>query len=59
MSHRPEGDDESPGGFARYARGSDYHKVVRRRLSKLGAAVEQELGLAPDSTRAFSDSAVS
>jgi epoxyqueuosine reductase len=58
MSHRPADDDGRPGGFARYARGSDYHRLIRRRLAELGRFVEGELGggaaVAP---RAFTDSA--
>lgn len=60
MSHRPEGDDGEAGGVARYARGADYHKLVRKRLAQLGDLVRAELGTSgvPDAeTRACVDSA--
>jgi epoxyqueuosine reductase len=41
--------------IARYARGRDYHKVLRARLQKLCDRIEQEIG--PFGYRAFSDSA--
>jgi epoxyqueuosine reductase len=40
---------------ARYARGRDYHKVLRNRLQKLCERIEAEVG--PFGYRAFSDSA--
>lgn len=57
LSHRPADDDESPGGVARYARGSDYHKILRRRLAQLGRFIASEFPDAAISPRAFSDSA--
>jgi epoxyqueuosine reductase len=57
LSHRPADDDGQPGGFARYARGGDYHKLMRRRLAALGRFVEAELGAGPVAPRAFTDSA--
>jgi epoxyqueuosine reductase len=41
--------------IARYARGRDYHKVLRNRLQKLCDRIEEEIG--PFGHRAFSDSA--
>jgi epoxyqueuosine reductase len=41
--------------IARYARGRDYHKVVRSRLQKLCDRIESEVG--PFAHRVFSDSA--
>ncbi len=43
------------GYVSRYALGRDYHKVMRRRLKKLGAAIEREIG--PFGHRVFTDSA--
>ena len=40
---------------SRYARGRDYHKVLRGRLQKLGERLQQELGVL--GFRAFTDSA--
>jgi epoxyqueuosine reductase len=60
MSHRPEGDGGEAGGVARYARGADYHKLVRKRLAQLGELVREELGASgvPGAeTRACVDSA--
>jgi epoxyqueuosine reductase len=41
--------------IARYARGRDYHKVLRTRLQRLCDRIEQEIG--PFGYRAFTDSA--
>src|SRR5438132_8790015 len=41
--------------IARYARGRDYHKVLRNRLQKLCDRIEEEIG--PFGYRAYSDSA--
>src|SRR5258706_9627920 len=41
--------------IARYARGRDYHKVMRSRLQKLCERIEAEVG--PFAHRAFADSA--
>src|SRR3954465_5333693 len=41
--------------IARYARGRDYHKVLRNRLQKLCERIEREVG--PFGYRVFSDSA--
>ncbi len=40
---------------SRYARGRDYHKLIRKRLQKLAARIEEEVG--PFGYRAFVDSA--
>ena len=47
--------DPERGYVARYARGRDYHKLVRTRLQKLADRIESEIG--PFGYRAFSDSA--
>ncbi|MEO8145866.1 MAG: tRNA epoxyqueuosine(34) reductase QueG [Betaproteobacteria bacterium] len=47
--------DSSQACIARYARGRDYHKVMRGRLQKLCERIEAEVG--PFSHRAFADSA--
>ena len=41
--------------ISRYATGSDYHKLIRRRMAKLAERIEQEAG--PFTHRAFADSA--
>lgn len=41
--------------IARYALGRDYHKLMRKRLARLGAWLQDEVG--PAGYRAFSDSA--
>jgi len=41
--------------IARYARGRDYHKLIRKRLGKLAAKIEELAG--PIGYRAFTDSA--
>lgn len=41
--------------ISRYATGSDYHKLIRRRMAKLAERIEQEVG--PFTHRAFADSA--
>jgi len=47
--------DDSPGYIARYARGRDYHKVLKRRCRKLMDSIRR---IAPDfSGRAFVDTA--
>jgi len=52
----PEPDDRRPRGtVARYARGADYHDVVKARLADLAAAV-RDLGGEGTRTRAFVDS---
>lgn len=45
--------------IARYARGRDYHKVVRSRLKQLAQRIEEKLGAfgAPHTWRPFADSA--
>jgi epoxyqueuosine reductase len=48
-------EDAEKAVIARYARGRDYHKVLRARLQKLCDRIEQEIG--PFGYRAFSDSA--
>jgi epoxyqueuosine reductase len=47
--------DPSAGYVARYALGRDYHKVLRRRLQGLAAAIAQRIG--PFGYRVFVDSA--
>ncbi|HEY8070161.1 MAG TPA: tRNA epoxyqueuosine(34) reductase QueG [Burkholderiales bacterium] len=47
--------DPSAAYIARYARGRDYHKVMRGRLQKLCERIEAEVG--PFGHRAFADSA--
>jgi epoxyqueuosine reductase len=47
--------DGKKAAIARYARGRDYHRVLRSRLQKLCDRIEQETG--PFGHRAFSDSA--
>jgi len=47
--------DGSQAYIARYARGRDYHKVMRNRLQKLCDRIEAEVG--PFGHRAFADSA--
>lgn len=49
------GDDPRVARVARYARGRDYHKVVRARLQKLCDRIEAEAG--PFGHRVFADSA--
>lgn len=44
-----------PGVVSRYARGRDYHKVVRQRLQKLADFISTQIG--PFGYRVFSDSA--
>jgi len=56
-SYHQADDDGEPGGIARYARGRDYHKVLRKRLGKLGVVIESELGAGACSPRGFVDSA--
>lgn len=56
-SYHQADDDGAPGGIARYARGRDYHKVLRKRLGKLGTLIESELGAGSCSPRGFVDSA--
>ena len=48
-------DDPSRGRIARYARGRDYHKVLRARLQKLADRLAERLG--PFGHRVFTDSA--
>lgn len=48
-------DDSTEGVVSMYARGRDYHKVVRGRLQKLSKQIEQLVG--PFGYRVFSDSA--
>jgi epoxyqueuosine reductase len=59
MDYRPAKDEEIEDPLAacisRYARGRDYHKVVRGRLQKLCDRIESEVG--PFGHRVFSDSA--
>ena len=59
MDYLPEAeesvDDPLLAGIARYARGRDYHKVLRARLQKLCDRVQAEAG--PFGYRVFADSA--
>jgi epoxyqueuosine reductase len=57
LNDAPQGirDDPEQAQIARYARGRDYHKVVRDRLQKLCARIEREIGAF--GYRVFSDSA--
>jgi len=48
-------DNATLGYVSRYALGRDYHKVIRKRLQKLAARIESEVG--PFGYRVFSDSA--
>jgi epoxyqueuosine reductase len=57
VNHRPPDDDGEPGGIARYARGADYHKILRKRLARLGRFIDDELGASPTRPRACVDSA--
>lgn len=47
--------DDKKGFVSRYALGRDYHKLMRKRLSKLAAFIEQEVG--DTGYRVFCDSA--
>lgn len=47
--------DPSKGYVSRYARGRDYHKMIRQRLQKLANLIEGDMG--PFGYRAFVDSA--
>ncbi len=51
----PASDDPGHAVIARYARGRDYHKVLRARLQRLCDRVEEEAG--PFGYRVFADSA--
>lgn len=57
MSHSPDPADDGPPGIARYARGADYHRLMRRRLARLGRFAEELLGPGSASPRACVDSA--
>jgi epoxyqueuosine reductase len=48
-------DDDQKGFISRYALGRDYHKIIRKRLLKLVAMIEKEVG--DTSYRVFCDSA--
>jgi epoxyqueuosine reductase len=48
-------DDPSRGVIARYARGRDYHKVIRKKLLRLLAWLESELGRELPLARAYVD----
>ena len=48
-------DDSDTAYIARYARGRDYHKVLRKRLQKLADKIQEKAG--PIGYRAFVDSA--
>jgi epoxyqueuosine reductase len=59
--HRPEAEENVPGSgseptgrVARYARGRDYHVVVRKRLDELRRRIRAELG-EPFESRVFAD----
>jgi epoxyqueuosine reductase len=57
LNDAPQGinDDPETANIARYARGRDYHKVLRERLQKLCDRIEAEAG--PFGHRVFADSA--
>jgi epoxyqueuosine reductase len=57
LNDSPQGIDDSPekAAIARYARGRDYHKVLRDRLQKLCDRIAAEIG--PFGYRVFTDSA--
>lgn len=57
MSYAPTEDDGQSGGIARYARGRDYHKVMRKRLAELGRFIDDVLGEGAVQARPFVDSA--
>ncbi|MGI9326249.1 MAG: tRNA epoxyqueuosine(34) reductase QueG [Pseudomonadales bacterium] len=64
MDYRPDQDEPlavlqqpSKAYVARYALGRDYHKVLRRRLAKLGARINDAVAQIDPSYRAFTDSA--
>jgi epoxyqueuosine reductase len=42
MNYKPAEDEEGPGRVARYARGADYHDVLRARLNELLAWLHQQ-----------------
>ncbi|MCA9562284.1 MAG: tRNA epoxyqueuosine(34) reductase QueG [Myxococcales bacterium] len=56
-SYCPDSDRHSRGGIARYARGMDYHKRLRKQLVKLGQFIQSEIGQSPVPPRPFVDSA--
>ena len=56
VSHAPTGPQRA-GGVAAYARGRDYHKILRKRLRKLGSCIDRELGAGSCLSRPFVDSA--
>lgn len=61
LYHPRSGEDDEQGKgtawgrIARYARGTDYHEVIKRRLHELADALRAEF--APESFRAFTDTA--
>ena len=55
ISVRLDYGDAGDGPISRYARGRDYHKVLRHRLQKLAERIEA--GIGPFGHRAFTDSA--
>lgn len=59
LQHKPQPryipDTPDIGIIARYARGRDYHKVMRGRLKQLAQRIEQKIG--PMASRPFADSA--
>ena len=57
LNYKPEEDDGRYGGIARYARGADYPRLMRRRLAQLGRFIEQEIGEGACVPRATVDSA--
>ncbi len=59
MHYAPESDgaesDPSRGVIARYARGRDYHRVMKKRLLGVLATIEKELGRELPAARAYVD----
>jgi len=55
LDYHTGGEDDGDAYIARYARGRDYHKVLRSRLQRLCDRIEAEVG--PFGYRVFTDSA--